>query len=546
MDGRPVERAARALRARRWEEAREAFELALRDGESAEALDGLGETLWWLGDPRASVRLRERAFAAFLRAGDRVAALRAAVSVCLTYRADFGNPAAARGWARRAARLADGDGDALAAGWARLLRAGEAEDARGAAELAAEALAAARARGDPDLELCALSELGRASVAAGDAEVGFELLDEAMAGVLAGEWTNPETAVFASCHMLGACAADGDVARAAQWCAVADRLSDELGCPFLYVFCRTQHGGLLAAAGRWDDGEAELRAGRRAAAGTYPAMHAQATARLALLLVRRGRPEEAEELLSTLDQRQAAAQADAELLLARSAPAEAAALLGRHLGGAPARPASAPLHALRVRALLASGDADAAAVAADRLVRLAAAPEWARAAPWAELAAGLVAQARGEGDAAARALARAADGLAALGLPFESALARLALAEALAAAEPRLAVAEGRTALAALERLGASAHADAAAALLRSLGAPGRPARRTGGPLTRREGQVLELLGLGLSNPEIAERLVISRKTAAHHVSSVLAKLGLRNRAEAVAYAARSASRPPA
>jgi DNA-binding NarL/FixJ family response regulator len=53
---------------------------------------------------------------------------------------------------------------------------------------------------------------------------------------------------------------------------------------------------------------------------------------------------------------------------------------------------------------------------------------------------------------------------------------------------------------------------------------------------------VLGLLSHGLSNPEIGSRLFISPKTVEHHVSRILFKLGLRNRAEAVAWALRNAS----
>lgn len=69
-------------------------------------------------------------------------------------------------------------------------------------------------------------------------------------------------------------------------------------------------------------------------------------------------------------------------------------------------------------------------------------------------------------------------------------------------------------------------------------------AEASAGELSLREREVLELLGRGLRNREIAERLVVSEATVKTHVRHVLEKLRLRNRAEAAAFAARGRAAP--
>jgi DNA-binding NarL/FixJ family response regulator len=64
--------------------------------------------------------------------------------------------------------------------------------------------------------------------------------------------------------------------------------------------------------------------------------------------------------------------------------------------------------------------------------------------------------------------------------------------------------------------------------------------------LTPQERRILELIGEGLTNRQIGERLFLAEKTVKNYVSSLFAKLGMERRTQAAAYAARMSTDPAA
>jgi DNA-binding CsgD family transcriptional regulator/tetratricopeptide (TPR) repeat protein len=116
-----------------------------------------------------------------------------------------------------------------------------------------------------------------------------------------------------------------------------------------------------------------------------------------------------------------------------------------------------------------------------------------------------------------------------LGCPYEAALALLDSGD-----EPAM-----REAISILDGLGATAVVRIAQARMRSLGSraiprgPRRATKQDPFGLTSREREVLELICVGLTNGQVAERLFISERTVHHHVSAILTKMDVTSRREA-------------
>ncbi|MGH3072687.1 MAG: helix-turn-helix transcriptional regulator [Gaiellaceae bacterium] len=508
------------LRAGRWEAARAAF--AEADVTPA-ALEGLSWAAWWLDDAQGVFEARERAFRAYREEGDDAGAARMATWLAADELDFHGAASVAAGWLQRAHRLLDPLPEGPDHGWLAFhdgYIAYEGSDVDRARRLGAYAAEIGRRFDVPDLEMLGLGLEGAALVAAAQVPEGMRCLDEATAAALAGEATIPISSAWTCCFLVTACAAVQDYERASEWCERIEAFAERYGSRYMLGFCRAEYGAVRVWRGRWTEAETLLEGAIDAFTRSRPAYASGPIAQLAELRRRQGRPADAAALLEQAGASSAAQLCRARLALDANDTSAAVELLERLRRREPGAD-QAPVLELLVRAWIAGGELEHAAGALASLRELERLLGTTPVRASADLADGMLSAARGEHERAMPLLEDAVDGYERSGAPFELAHGRIELAATLAALG-RDDRAEGETA--------------AAVRTLRELGALPGPAD----DVTPREREVLALLAEGLTNRQIAERLVVSEHTVHRHVANILRKLDLPSRSAAAAHAVRA------
>ncbi len=193
-------------------------------------------------------------------------------------------------------------------------------------------------------------------------------------------------------------------------------------------------------------------------------------------------------------------------------------------------------HADRIEALIQTGRLDAAETLLDRYRKRARATRRSHALAGEARCRGLLATARGDLDGAFRAFRASLGQYERLPLPFERARTLLALGSAERHSNHKRAARETlEQALDVFERLGAPLWEAKTRSELGRIGGRRAPAR---GALSESEARIAELAAAGLTNEEIAARLVLSPKTVKWNLSKVYRKLGVRSRTELAAHLA--------
>jgi DNA-binding CsgD family transcriptional regulator len=526
-----------ALANANWLEAKQQFENALKESDTPEARDGLGLALWWLNDISASHEQRTLAYLGYKANGDLPKAARLAAWLAREQVFLRANVSAMNGWFARARRLLAEIKPCSEIGWVKIYHATMTAAPEGQAQVARESIEIAREFHDTNLEAFSLAVLGSALVSQTKILEGMDAIDEAMTAVVSGEVKDYFVASETFCVTLSTCELAGDLVRTNHWCESALEYAQRYQCSFLAAYCRTTYGSLLVETGKWKDAESALTEAIHTFDIGHHGLRVNAVLKLADLRVSQGRLEEADVLLSGYEDYGSAALPRARLHLARAETDLARAVLEQALQ-ADASPSlqQAPYLRLLVEVLLASNDVESARRVAEDMMSLSRLAGSDLFLAQAELALGQISRHADESGA----VAHFHTALGLLEIHAGSMLAcrvKLELARTLKHTDKAGAITWAKAALAGFERIGAVHEVYEVSQLLREMGVSGKINPRSQDQLlTTREAEVLALLSHGLSNREIASRLVLSAKTVEHHVGQILGKLGLRNRAEAAAY----------
>ena len=523
-----------------WPAAREAFEGALAAEETPEGYEGLSWAVWWLDDAEQVFAARESAYRLYREAHDPTAAARMATWLAADQLDFHGATAVAAGWFGRAHRLLDSLEPGPDHGWLAFhegyiaLFEGDTEGATGRANFAADL---GRQFGVSDLEMLGLALEGAALVASADVRDGMRCLDEATTIALEGQATIPISSAWTCCMLVSACTSVLDYERAVEWCDRIAAFAERYGSRYMLAFCRTEYGAIDLWRGKWREAERLLEDGLDDFARSRPAWTSAPLIDLAELKRRQGKAEEAALLLDRAGPYPAAQLCRARFALDRGETLKAVELVARVLRQTPAsrKLSRFPALDLLVRGRLARGELAQAAAAVEELRELERSIGTPALRACVDLAAGMLEAARGDHELARTLLEDAVDSFETSGAPFETGRARIELATSLVAlGRSDEAVQEATTALDALRALGAEVEAARASRLLDAA-----RGKTPDSGVTARERQVLGLLAEGLTNRQIAERLVVSEHTVHRHVTNILRKLELPSRTAAAAHAVR-------
>lgn len=258
----PLEAGREAMGRHAWPEAVGLLKQAdATNALDADGLEMLADAAWWVAQPDESLGARERAYAAFVAAGDKRRAARAALRLSQEHRNRLAL-AVSQAWFARAEKLVEGDEDSAAFGHYLFVRAliglDRPSDVEAGVALGRRIATLGERFGDRDLQAFGAMSQGFALIQNGDVKEGFAQFDIATLAAAAGELDVWPTG-WIYCSTITACLQLADYRRASEWTEATTRWCERQSVTGFPGICRVHRAEIVSLRGAWAKAEQEAR-----------------------------------------------------------------------------------------------------------------------------------------------------------------------------------------------------------------------------------------------------------------------------------------------